>query len=177
MNQPWDVAVADDGSIFVADTFNHRIQKLGADGTFIKMWGTFAQGTDPESMWGPRGIVIDKNGHLLVTDTGNKRVLIFDQNLNYLSQFGSAGFDAGQFDEPVGIAVSQDGKIVVADTWNRRVQIFEADESGQTSHKSVPSMWMPGMVRVSITSPTSLSALTIPFSSPTRWPAECLNSR
>ena len=74
--------------------------------------------------------MIDKNDHLLVTDTGNKRVMVFDQDLNYLSQFGEAGFDAGQFDEPVGIAVSSDGKVVVADTWNRRVQIFEADESG-----------------------------------------------
>ena len=55
MNQPWDVAVAQDGSIFVADTFNHRIQKLSANGTFINMWGTFSQGSDPESMWGPRG--------------------------------------------------------------------------------------------------------------------------
>ncbi len=130
MNQPWDLAVSQDGSIFVADTFNHRIQKLSADGTYIKMWGIFAQGSDPESMWGPRGIAIDQNGHLLVTDTGNKRVMVFDQDLNYLSQFGGAGFDPGQFDEPVGIAVSNDGKVVVADTWNRRVQIFEPDESG-----------------------------------------------
>ncbi len=130
MNQPWDVAVGQDGSIFVADTFNHRIQKLSSDGTPLKMWGVFAQGSDAASMWGPRGITIDKNGHLLVTDTGNKRVMVFDQDLNYLSQFGGAGFDPGQFDEPVGIAVSSDGKVVVADTWNRRVQIFEADESG-----------------------------------------------
>ncbi len=130
MNQPWDVAVADDGSFFVADTFNHRIQKLSADGRFVKMWGVFAQGKDAQSMWGPRGIVIDRQGNLLVTDTGNKRVMVFDRNLNFITQFGGAGFEAGEFDEPVGIAVSEDGKIVVADTWNRRVQIFEADESG-----------------------------------------------
>jgi NHL repeat. len=68
--------------------------------------------------------VIDQQGNLLVTDTGNKRVMVFDQNLNFITQFGGAGFDAGEFDEPVGIAVSQDGKIVVADTWNRRVQNF-----------------------------------------------------
>jgi len=130
MSQPWDVAVAEDGSIFVADTFNHRIQKLNADGRFIKMWGIFAQGEDAQSMWGPRAIELDKNGNLLVTDTGNKRVLVFDQNLNFITQFGGAGFEAGEFDEPVGIAISQDGKIVVADTWNRRVQVFESDESG-----------------------------------------------
>jgi predicted membrane-bound mannosyltransferase/DNA-binding beta-propeller fold protein YncE len=130
MSEPWDVAVASDGSIFVADTFNHRIQKFTADGNFVKMWGIFAQGDDPQSFWGPRGIAIDPKGNVLVTDTGNKRVLVFDQELNFITQFGGAGFEAGQFDEPVGIAISQSGQVVIADTWNRRVQIFEPDESG-----------------------------------------------
>lgn len=130
LSSPWDIAVAKDGTIYIADTFNHRIQKLTPDGQFEKMWGIFRQGNDPESMWGPRGIAIDVNGHVLVTDTGNKRVVVFDKDLNFITQFGSAGFEAGQFDEPVGIAVSPQGWIAVADTWNRRVQIFVADESG-----------------------------------------------
>ncbi|BBB49266.1 flippase activity-associated protein Agl23 [Pelolinea submarina] len=130
MNQPWDVAVGPDGSIYVADTFNHRIQKLSSDGKFIKMRGTFAQGDDPDDLWGPRGIAVTPNGNVLVTDTGNKRVLVFDRNLNYLTQFGGAGFDAGQFDEPVGIAINAEGLVAVADTWNRRVQVFQPDADG-----------------------------------------------
>ena len=130
MNEPWDIAVAQDGSIYVADTFNHRIQKLTADGDFVKMIGTFAQGDDAESFWGPRGIAAAPNGNVLVTDTGNKRVLVYDKNLNFLTQFGGAGFEAGEFDEPVGIDINEDGLVAVADTWNRRVQIFEPDDSG-----------------------------------------------
>ena len=132
MNEPWDVAVGTDGSIYVADTFNHRIQKLSANGTFIKTWGIFAQGEDPEDLWGPRGIAVAPNGNVLVTDTGNKRVLVFDKNLNYLTQFGGAGFEAGQFDEPVGIAINSEGLVAVADTWNRRVQVFQPSEDGLT---------------------------------------------
>ena len=129
-NEPWDVAVAADGAVYVADTFNHRIQKFDANGRFLKMWGIFAQGQDPESFWGPRGIEIDAKGNVLVADTGNKRVVVFDADLEYITQFGGGGFDLGQFDEPVGIAVSNNGDVIVADTWNRRVQIFSADAAG-----------------------------------------------
>ena len=130
LNQPWDIAVSKDGMVYVTDTFNHRIIKFTINGKFIKSIGTFAQGTSPESLWGPRGIAIDRNGNILITDTGNKRVVVYDSDLNYISQFGSAGFEAGQFDEPVGIDVSDTGEVAVADTWNRRVQIFMSDESG-----------------------------------------------
>ncbi|MDO9546828.1 MAG: TIGR03663 family protein [Pelolinea sp.] len=129
-NEPWDVAVAMDGSIFVADTFNHRIQKFDPTGRFIKMWGIFAQGDTSESFWGPRGIALDQEGNVYVTDTGNKRVVVFDSNLNFITQFGGGGFEAGQFDEPVGITINSSGQIIVADTWNRRVQIFQPDGSG-----------------------------------------------
>ncbi len=92
--------------------------------------GIFAQGTSPETIWGPRGIAVGKDGNIFIADTGNKRVVIYDQDLNYITQFGGAGFEAGQFDEPVGIDVSDDGIVAVADTWNRRVQLFSPDDSG-----------------------------------------------
>jgi len=129
-NEPWDVAISPEGYIFVADTFNHRIQKFDPTGRFLKMWGVFAQGDSPESFWGPRGIAINAQGNVFVTDTGNKRVVVFDKDLNYITQFGGGGFEPGQFDEPVGITINNAGQIIVADTWNRRVQIFEPDTSG-----------------------------------------------
>lgn len=129
-NEPWDVAVGNDGSIYVADTFNHRIQKFNTRGQFIKTWGVFAQGEGPDTFWGPRGITVDPDGLVLVTDTGNKRVVVFDKDLNFISQFGGGGFEVAQFDEPVGIAVSKSGLVAVADTWNRRVQVLRKDETG-----------------------------------------------
>jgi DNA-binding beta-propeller fold protein YncE len=88
------------------------------------MWGYFGQGEQPESFWGPRGLAVDPEGRVFVVDTGNKRVVVFDSEGNYITQFGSAGLEPGQMDEPVGIAFDASGNAYVIDTWNQRIQVF-----------------------------------------------------
>ena len=129
-NEPWGVAVDVDGSVYVTDTWNHRVQKFSADGKFIKMWGSFGQAERADSFWGPRTIAIDAKGRIFVMDTGNKRVAIFDPEGQGLGSFGTPGLNPGQFDEPVGMAFDRNGNLYVADTWNQRIQVFQPDASG-----------------------------------------------
>ena len=66
LNQPWDVAVSKDGFVYVADTFNHRIgiltRKFHQDDRCICP----RQQPDTLSL---RGIAVDLNGNVLITDT------------------------------------------------------------------------------------------------------------
>ena len=123
-NEPWGIAVSKDGSVFVSDTWNHRIQKFSADGKPLTSWGRFGQSTDELGFYGPRGLAFDPEGRLYVADTGNNRISIFDQNGKFISSFGTPGTDSGQFSEPVGVFVDDTGLVYVTDTWNRRVQVF-----------------------------------------------------
>jgi uncharacterized protein (TIGR03663 family) len=129
-NQPWGIAVDQDGDVYVADTWNHRVQVFTSEGEFITMFGVFDTPNTPESYWGPRDVHIDDNGNLYVVDTGNKRVVVFDDQLNYVGEFGIGGYSLGELDEPVGITVAGDGTIYLADTWNRRIQVFEELDQG-----------------------------------------------
>jgi predicted membrane-bound mannosyltransferase/sugar lactone lactonase YvrE len=129
-NEPWGVAVAKDGSVYVTDTWNHRVEKFSADGKFQTMWGYFGQAEKPDALWGPRGIAVDSKGRVFVVDTGNKRVAIFGPNGEAVSSFGTAGIDPGQFDEQVGIAFDSQGRVYITDTWNQRLQVFQPDANG-----------------------------------------------
>jgi DNA-binding beta-propeller fold protein YncE/MFS family permease len=133
-NDPWGIAVGPDGSVYVADTWNNRIQKFTADGQFITMWGQFGAAESRYHFWGPRGVAVDDQGRVYVTDTGNKRVVIFDSEGNDLAAFGGAGMGVGEFDEPVGIAVDDQGRVYIADTWNMRIQVMIPDGSDSLSY-------------------------------------------
>jgi sugar lactone lactonase YvrE len=100
-NQPNDVVVGPDGSIYVADghdaqgmTTNQaiqdglargatsRISKFSPDGKFIKSWGKI--GLRHGEFRTPHALVFDARGRLWVADRGNHRIEIFDQEGNYL---------------------------------------------------------------------------------------------
>ncbi|MAT43882.1 MAG: hypothetical protein CL609_16225 [Anaerolineaceae bacterium] len=130
--EPWGIAFGPDGSVFVTDTWNHRVQRFTSDGQFITEWGFFGTADSPDGFWGPRGIAVDDNGRVFVADTGNKRIAVYDSNGEFITSFGQPGFELGELDEPVGIGLGLNGEVYVADTWNQRIQVFVPDEFNTT---------------------------------------------
>lgn len=131
-NQPSDVALDRDGNLYVVDTWNHRIEKFGSD---LKLITTFGKPTKdlinpgPDELWGPRGVAVDADGNVWVTDTGTHRVRKFRPDGTPVASYGSRGKGPGQFREPVGIAIGPDGSIYVADAGNARIEKFAPDMS------------------------------------------------
>ena len=71
-NNPRGVAVDNRGDVFVADSYNHRIQELGVDGYPLGEWGT--RGGTVGEFRRPEGLVVDERGGLVVVDADNTRL-------------------------------------------------------------------------------------------------------
>lgn len=84
-NQPVSLAIAASGSVYVADTNNHRIQEFTSNGTYLTQWGTF--GTGDGQLHDPSGVTIDASGNIYVVDKLNHRIQRFTSDGAYLSQW------------------------------------------------------------------------------------------
>ncbi len=120
-NCPTDVVTAPDGTIFVSDGHdgmaNARIVKFGADGRFLKAWGS--RGAGPGELSGPHALAMDSRGRVLVADRGNKRIQVFDQDGVVLEQFT-------EFGGPAGMALMADDTLFVTDSQKKHVLVGSA---------------------------------------------------
>ena len=75
----------------------------------------------------PTGVAISPSGDIVVADTGNNRIQVFDSTGRFLRAIGIGGsYGDGKLALPYGVALSPTGDIVVADTDNHRVQVFDS---------------------------------------------------
>jgi sugar lactone lactonase YvrE len=123
-SHPAGLAVQEDGSVWVVDTGNNRVQKFNAKGEYLSKVGS--AGTATGQFTRPTAVAVDGSGNVWVTDAGNRRVQKFNSAGQFVSSFGSAGTGPGQFagSGPEGIAIDRKGNIWVADTYGARVQVF-----------------------------------------------------
>jgi len=145
-NQPNDVVVGPDGSIFVSDGHDaqgmttsaalaeglargatSRISKFSPDGKYIKSWGKI--GVKHGEFRTPHALAFDAKGRLWVADRGNHRIEIFDQDGNYLESRYTFSRVSGLFikGETVYAIDSESGPLNHAN-WRDGVRIGPVDE-------------------------------------------------
>jgi len=133
LNNPFGIAVATDGSIYVNESNGYRLIKLDAAGN--QVWtvgeaGIWGYDNDHLGNWwgGDFGNpAIAASGRIYFPDTANDRVQIFNPDGTYYDTLGSWGTGNYEFQCPAGIAIHPtNGDIYVTDHCNQRIQVFTA---------------------------------------------------
>jgi sugar lactone lactonase YvrE len=145
-NQPNDVVVGPDGSIYVSDGHDaqgmttaaaiadglkrgatSRISKFSADGKFIKSWGKI--GLRHGEFRTPHAMVFDSRGRLWVADRGNHRIEIFDADGKYLESRYMYGRISGIFIQGNTVfAIDSESSPLGHPNWRNGVRIGPLDE-------------------------------------------------
>jgi DNA-binding beta-propeller fold protein YncE len=129
--EPHDIVLSPDArNLFVADNGNNRIVVL--DATTLGEVGSFGHG----ELAGPHDVVFDHQGRLLVADTHNHRIAIYEINGPDGRLTGSL---QGRIRAPEGVGVHSDGRVFATGAASGNLVVFDGEKIvAETSGFSSP---------------------------------------
>lgn len=128
---PTDIAFGADGSAYIADAYNNRIQRYSPAGERLDAWGG-PLGLGIPGPWKgwfsvATGVHAAADGRIYVADFYNHRIQVFGPSGDFVAEWGTEGSREGAFDRPTDVATGPGGRIYVVDFGNDRVQVFSCE--------------------------------------------------
>jgi DNA-binding beta-propeller fold protein YncE len=112
------IAVSPDGTIYVADTWNGRVQVFDSSQHYVRSF--------PVAGWESRDVEnkpylsLLPNGNLLLSQPNAGRLVELNANLTTVRDLTSAGGDS-PLTKPIGVAADSSGKVYVSDGGSNQV--------------------------------------------------------
>lgn len=132
-NLPVDAAFAPDGTLWVLDAGNFRVQAFDPQGRFVRMFGSAGNGFGQFGR--PRGLAIDRAGLLYVSDASFANVQVFQPDGGLLLALGSRGLEdaPGRYRLPAGVAADERGRLYVVDQYFHKIEVLRrlSDDEGK----------------------------------------------
>ena len=156
LNYPYGIAVDSSGNLYIADTENHSIRKVGTNGVIstVAGIGTFGYHGDggaatSAALTYPTSVAIDSSGNLYIADQYNHRIRKVDTSgiISTVAGTGTFGgyYHSGSYDNgdggaainaqlssPEGVAVDSSGNLYIADTFGNRIRKVELGTNAPT---------------------------------------------
>jgi DNA-binding beta-propeller fold protein YncE len=120
---PTNVAVDRQGNIYIADTFNCRVQVLNPEGKVLRAFGTAGNG--PGTFIRPKGIAVDSEGHVYVADAEFNNFQVFSPEGQILLAVGTLGTAPGEFGLIAGLHIDSADRIYTTEMYIGRIQVFQ----------------------------------------------------
>jgi len=123
---PHQLRIDHEGNVWLADFGRHVVEKYSTEGKLLLRLGTPGEsGQDAAHFNRPTDMAIAPSGDVFVTDGyGNRRVVKFDRDGNFIQTWGEYGSGPGEFVLPHAIALDSSGRLYVADRNSGRIQVF-----------------------------------------------------
>lgn len=127
---PWGLALTYDYTLYIADRYNHRVQKYFKDSSIGITVAGQANSTTCKTLqclYNPSTIILDDGENLYIADSGNNRIVLWKRgaSVGQLSAGTGAGNASNQFLTPYNIARDmQTGALYVSDYRNHRVMRY-----------------------------------------------------
>jgi sugar lactone lactonase YvrE len=130
LNAPNGIFVDDNGTLYIADLYNNRIQRWESGASYgERVAGDGINGSSATSIFYPTSVFVDTNGSMYITELKNSRVTRWAANSSVgaciAACSGTKGNASNQLMSPQALAFDSSGSLYVSDETNNRIQKFE----------------------------------------------------